>query len=81
MMHLIWAMEFRAISAEVSIRYHNYSRTGETLLICAELIGTSDLLIKAKCIITDVKGNKIVTASGKFLTFTEKEHELFRKNY
>lgn len=79
MMHLLCAAGIRAISAEVTIRYHNYARTGGELKIKAELIEKSEHLIQAKCYLTNIKGGKIATASGKFLPFSEKDFKNFEK--
>ena len=79
MMHLLCAAGIRAISAEVTIRFHNYARTGGELKIKAELIEKSEHLIKAKCYLTNIKGDRIATASGKFLPFSEKDFKDFEK--
>ena len=73
MMHLLWAAGIRAITAEVTIRYHNYAPTGNELRISAEITEKAEHLIKAKCVLTNSDGEKIATASGKFLPISEKE--------
>ena len=79
MMHLLWAAGIRAITAEVTIRYHNYAQTGEELKIHATILERSSHMIKARCSLTNAKGVKMATASGKFLPFSEKDFKNFEK--
>lgn len=80
MMHLIWASGQRAITAEITIRFHRHAEAGKEILIsaCFESIGSH--LIKAECRLSDVDG-KIATAKGKFLPMSQKEKTLFRKKF
>jgi uncharacterized protein (TIGR00369 family) len=79
MMHLIWAKGLRAITAEVTIRFRNYAKTGEELAVKAEIKEVTRHLIKAQSIIKGTRGKIIARAEGKFLPFSKKENEYFKK--
>ncbi len=79
MMHLIWARGLRAITAEVTIRFHNYAKTGEKLAVEAEIKEVKPHLIQAQSVIKGAKGKKIARAEGKFLPFSIKDNEYFKK--
>ncbi len=79
MMHLLWARGLRAITAEVTMRYHNYAPTGKEIKIKAEITEQSGHLIKGKCYLTNLDNEKIATAIGKFLPFSEKDFRDFEK--
>ena len=81
MMHLIWASGLRAITAEVTIRYHDYASINEKIRLTAGLVETGKKLIKAECRIFDDTGRKIATAKGKFLPFFGDDKELFKKSF
>jgi len=72
MMHLIWAKELRAVTADVNIRFHNYAKTGQALSVEARIESLSSKLIKGISTVRDHKNRKIATAHGKFLRITEK---------
>jgi hypothetical protein len=55
------------------------ARTGGDIRINAELIEKSEHLIKAKCYLTNTKGERIATASGNFLPFSERDFKDFEK--
>jgi uncharacterized protein (TIGR00369 family) len=79
MMHLIWAKGLRAITAEVTIRFSNYAKTGEGLAVSARIREITPHIIRAQSIIKDASGKKIARADGKFLTFSIKENKNFKK--
>jgi uncharacterized protein (TIGR00369 family) len=81
MMHLIWASGLRAITAEVTMRYHNYAKVNEKINIMAEFEQVGAKLIKAKCALLNDGGKKIATAKGKFLPFSGNDYETFKKRF
>lgn len=80
MMHLIWASGHRAITAEITMRFHRHSEAGKEILISAAFESIGSHLIKAQCSLSDADG-KIATARGKFLPMSEKEKSFFRKKF
>ncbi len=81
MMHLIWASGLRAVTAEVTMRYHGYARVNGRIKLTAEFENITDRLIKAKCALLDDDGGKIATARGKFLPFSENDAKTFKKQF
>jgi uncharacterized protein (TIGR00369 family) len=81
MMHLIWASGLRATSAEITMRYHNFAKTGELLKLRAEFVNVGPRLIKARCLMKNARDEKIATASGKFLPFAEGDEKVFSKRF
>jgi uncharacterized protein (TIGR00369 family) len=81
MMHLIWASELRAITAEVTIRYHGYAEINQKIDVVAEFEDIGRRLIRAKCILMDYRGSKIATARGKFLPFSKDDAMIFKKQF
>ncbi|UCC80526.1 MAG: PaaI family thioesterase [Candidatus Zixiibacteriota bacterium] len=81
MMHLIWASGLRAVTAEVTMRYHGYAKVNEKIKLTAEFENITDRLIKAKCALLDDNGMKIATARGKFLPFSEDDAKTFKKQF
>lgn len=81
MMHLIWASGLRAVTAEVTMRYHGYAKVDERIQLTAEFENITDRLIKAKCALLDEDGRKIATARGKFLPFSEEDAKTFKKKF
>jgi uncharacterized protein (TIGR00369 family) len=80
MMHLIWASGHRAITAEVTMRFHRHSTAGKEIQISASFESIGPHLIKAGCLLNDSDG-RIATARGKFLPMSEKEKLFFRKKF
>jgi hypothetical protein len=80
MMHLIWASDHRAVTAEVTMRFHRHSEAGKEIQISASFESIGSHLIKAECILSDAEG-RIATARGKFLPMSEKEKTFFRKKF
>lgn len=80
MMHLIWASDHRAITAEVTMRFHRHAEAGKDIMISASFESIGSHLIKAECRLSDAEG-KIATARGKFLPMSEKEKSFFRKKF
>ncbi len=81
MMHLIRASGLRAITAEITIRYHGYAKANEKIYVTAEFENITERLIKAKCALLDNDGRKIATARGKFLPFSEDDEKIFKKQF
>lgn len=81
MMHLIWASGLRAITAEVTMRYHGYAKVNERIQLTAEFESITDRLIKAKCVLLNDESRKIATARGKFLPFSEEDAKTFKKQF
>ncbi len=81
MMHLIWASGLRAVTAEVTMRYHGYARVNGRIKLTAEFENITDRLIKAKCALLGDNGRKIATARGKFLPFSEDDAKIFKKQF
>ena len=81
MMHLIWASGLRAITAEVTMRYHGYAKVNEKVFVTAEFENIGDRLIKAKCVLLNKDGAKISTARGKFLPFSGDDEKIFKKRF
>ena len=81
MMHLIWGSGLRAITAEVKMRFHRYARVGEEIEVSASFVSRSPRLIKAVSLLRRTGGEKIATAQGKFLPLSDKERQIFRKQF
>ena len=81
MMHLIRASGLRAITAEITMRYHGYAKVNEKIYVMAEFENIAERLIKAKCALLDNDGRKIATARGKFLPFSEDDEKIFKKQF
>ena len=81
MMHLIWASGMKAITAEITMRYHNYARTNREINLTADFEMVGKRLIKAKCEIYNDSGKKIATARGKFLPFSGDDEKVFKKRF
>jgi uncharacterized protein (TIGR00369 family) len=81
MMHLIWASGLRAITAEVTMRYHGYTKVNEKIKLTAGFENINERLIKARCSLRDNEGRKIATARGKFLPFSENDAKIFKKQF
>jgi acyl-coenzyme A thioesterase PaaI-like protein len=81
MMHLIWSSGLRAVTAEVTMRFHGYAEAGMAIDIRAHLTVRSPRLLKAICRLSDEEGIKIASASGKFLPISPDEEKRFKKSY
>jgi uncharacterized protein (TIGR00369 family) len=80
MMHLIWASGHRAITAEITMRFHRHAEAGKEILVSASFESIGSHLIKAECQLSD-SGGRIATARGKFLPMSEEEKLFFRKKF
>lgn len=81
MMHLIWASDLRAVTAEIRMRFHRFARAGEEIEVLASFISRSSRLIKAVSSLHDPGGLKIATANGKFLPLSDQERQIFKKQF
>ncbi|UCE67130.1 MAG: PaaI family thioesterase [Candidatus Zixiibacteriota bacterium] len=81
MMHLIRASGLRAITAEITMRYHRYAKVNEKINVTAEFENIAERLINAKCALLDNDGRKIATTRGKFLPFSEDDEKIFKKQF
>jgi len=81
MMHLVWAPGLRAITAEVTMRFHGYAIAGDEISLKASFDECSPKLIKATCRIKNSAGTKIATARGKFLPFSREKSAIFKKTF
>lgn len=81
MMHLLWASGLRAVTAEVTIRFHGSIKAGEPIEINASFDNTTSRIIRATCRVRTSDGTKIATAQGKFLPLKENEKLIFRKTF
>ena len=81
MMHLIWASELRAITAEVKMRFHHHTTVGEEIEVSASFVSKSPRLVKTVSHLHHTGGEKIATAQGKFLPLSDKERQIFRKQF
>jgi acyl-coenzyme A thioesterase PaaI-like protein len=81
MMHLIWASDLRAITAEVRMRFHRYATVGEEIEVSASFISKSPRLIKAVSHLRHKGGDKIATAQGKFLPLSDQDRRVFKKQF
>ena len=81
MMHLIWASDLRAVSAEITMRYHDFVRVNEKIILSAEFEIVTKRLIKAICVLQNRAGKKIATAKGKFLPLSENDEITFTKQF
>ena len=81
MMHLIWRSGLRAITAEITMRFHGHAKAGEAVSLEASFVERAGRLIKAKCMLIDDQGGRIATANGKFIPFSKGEETVFRKKY
>jgi uncharacterized protein (TIGR00369 family) len=81
MMHLIWASGLRAVTAEITMRYHGYAKVNEKIYVTAEFENIAGRLIRAKCRLLGNNSRKIATARGKFLPFSEDDEKIFKKQF
>lgn len=81
MMHLIWASGLRAVTAEITMRYHGFAKVNERIRLIADLEDVTDRLVKAKCLLFDDRDIKFATARGKFLPFTGGDENIFTKQF
>lgn len=81
MMHLIWASDLRAVTAEITMRYHGFAKVNDKIKLTAEFDSITKRLIKAKCLLFNASGEKIATARGKFLPFSRGDENKFTKQF
>lgn len=81
MMHLIWASDLRAVTAEIVMRYHGFAKVDEVIKLSADFDSVTERLVKAKCVLTNDRAGKIATARGKFLPFSKGDEDTFKKQF
>lgn len=69
MMQLVHANGFRAVTAEVSIKFIKPAAIGNRLFIGAEKLDDRHHLISCRSFITDSSGTPLCRAEGKFLKY------------
>lgn len=81
MMQIIRECGPRAMTAELTIRFHNYSKAGVKLFLEAYFVNRTSKLIEAERVIRNDAGSKIATGKGEFLPVSGKDATDLRKKF